>query len=138
MSEPAGPALVGARRTVTRRVLFADTDAGGRIHFTAALRWAEAVEHRLVRDLDPGCDIGTWPRRHVEATYTVALGFDDEFTLTLGVARVGGSSVGWAWAVERDGVRCVEGAYTTVHVGPDGAPEAVPERLRARLLDPAA
>jgi acyl-CoA thioesterase FadM len=129
---------VGVRRSETRRVLFVDTDAGGRIHFTAALRWAEAVEHRLVRDLAPGTDIGTWPRRHVEATYHRALAFDDEFTLTLGVARVGGSSVGWAWRVDRDGELCVEGAYTTVHVGPDGAPEAVPPALRDLLLDPAA
>ncbi|GAB2916372.1 tol-pal system-associated acyl-CoA thioesterase [Rhodococcus aerolatus] len=130
--------LTGARRTERRRVLFVDTDAGGRIHFTAALRWAEAVEHRLVRDLDPGCDIGTWPRRRVEATYHRALGFDDEFDLTLGVVRVGSTSVTWAWQVERDGAVWVEGGYTTVHVGADGAPEPVPAALRAALSDPTA
>ena len=129
--------LTGARRTEHRRVLFVDTDAGGRIHFTAALRWAEAVEHRLVRDLDPGCDIGTWPRRRVEATYHRALGFDDAFAVTLGVVRVGGSSVTWGWRVEREDAVWVEGGYTTVHVGPDGTPAAVLEPLRTRLLDPA-
>ena len=130
--------LTGARRTVRRRVLFVDTDAGGRIHVTAALRWAEAVEHRLVLDLAPGTDIGTWPRRHLEATYHRALGFDDEFELTLGVVRVGRSSVTWGWRVEREGAVWVEGGCTTVHVGSDGTPAPVPDALRARLLDPAA
>lgn len=119
-------------------MLFVDTDAGGRIHFTAPLRWVEAVEHRLVRELDPGCDIGRWPRRHVEATYHRPLGFDDEFDLHLQVVRVGASSVRWRWRVECAGRTCIEGTYTTVHVGEDGAPEPVRHELRARLTDPTA
>jgi acyl-CoA thioester hydrolase len=31
------------------RVAWVDTDAGGRIHFTAAFRWAEAAETELMR-----------------------------------------------------------------------------------------
>jgi acyl-CoA thioester hydrolase len=132
-----GPTGRGAARSERRRVLFADTDAGGRIHFTATLRWAEAVEHRLVRELDPGCDIGRWPRRHVEATYHLPLGFDDEFELRLHVERVGSTSVGWAWAVVCDGATCIEGRHTTVHVGEDGTPEPVRAELRSLLADPA-
>jgi acyl-CoA thioesterase FadM len=33
------------------RVAWVDTDAGGRIHFTAAFRWAEATETGLMREL---------------------------------------------------------------------------------------
>lgn len=127
----------GASRVQRRRVLFADTDAGGRIHFTAALRWAEAVEHSLVRELDPGCDIGRWPRRHVEATYHLPLGFDDEFELRLQVDKVGGTSVRWSWSVVCDEATCIEGRHTTVHVGEDGAPEPVRPELRTLLADPA-
>ncbi len=128
----------GASRSECRRVLFVDTDAGGRIHFTAALRWDEAVEHRLIRDLDPAGDIGRWPRRHVEATYHLPLVFDDEVEVRLQVAQVGTTSVRWLWQLARDGQICVEGQHTTVHVGLDGAPEPVPGQLGALLGDPAA
>ena len=52
------------------RVAWVDTDAGGRIHFTAVFRWAEQAETALIRRL--GLLDATWgdyPRRKVEAEY---------------------------------------------------------------------
>ena len=51
------------------RVAWVDTDAGGRIHFTAAFRWAEVAETALMRGLGLIDGWGSYPRRHVEADF---------------------------------------------------------------------
>ena len=38
------------------RVQWVDTEAGARIHFTAAFRWAEAAETALMRRLGAPCE----------------------------------------------------------------------------------
>jgi len=48
-----------------------DTDAGGRIHFTAVFRWVEAAETALMRRLDLLESWGNYPRRHVQGRHTV-------------------------------------------------------------------
>jgi len=62
---------------IQTRVAWVDTDAGARIHFTAAFRWAEEAETELMRRL--GVLKGRWgdyPRRKVEAEYLKVLRFD--------------------------------------------------------------
>src|ERR687886_388171 len=56
------PGPIHVERT---RVAWVDTDAGGRIHFTAAFRWAEAAETGLGRSLGLLQDWGDLPRRAV-------------------------------------------------------------------------
>jgi acyl-CoA thioester hydrolase len=114
------------------QVAWADTDASGRIHFTAAFRWAEAAEHALLRrlGLTPPGNADGFPRRHVEATYHRPLRFADEFDLELAAERVGRTSITYAWRVVRDGQVYVEGRTVTVHVDGDGIPAPVPEALR--------
>ena len=52
------------------RVAWVDTDTGGRIHFTAAFRWAEVTETSLYRRLGLlRGELADFPRRHVEADY---------------------------------------------------------------------
>src|SRR5207247_3063539 len=66
--------IKGAPRHVGRsRVAWIDTDAGGRIHFTAAFRWAEAAETALLRSLGLLDGWGDYPRRAVEAEYLAVL-----------------------------------------------------------------
>jgi acyl-CoA thioester hydrolase len=114
------------------RVAWADTDASGRIHFTAAFRWAEVAEHALLRrlGLSPPGNADGFPRRHVEATYHKPLRFADEFDLVLAAERVGRTSVTYAWQAIRDGQVCVEGRTVTVHVDGDGTPTPLPRALR--------
>jgi YbgC/YbaW family acyl-CoA thioester hydrolase len=114
------------------RVAWADTDASGRIHFTAAFRWAEVAEHALLRrlGLSPPGNADGFPRRHVEATYHKPLRFADEFDLVLAAERVGRTSVTYAWQAIRDGQVCVEGRTVTVHVDGDGIPAPLPRALR--------
>jgi acyl-CoA thioester hydrolase len=115
------------------RVAWVDTDAGGRIHFTAAFRWAEAAETSLMRRLGMLEEWGDYPRRHVEAEYLKVLRFEDEFELRLRVDAVGRTSVTYGWEILRGGEVCIRGNHTVVRVDRGGRAEALPESLRAQL-----
>lgn len=115
------------------RVEFADTDAGGRIHHTAALRWAERAEHQLLRSLG-WAELTRFPRRRLEVDFLVALRFGDEVVVEIAASAIGRTSIIYGWQVLRDGVRCVEGSTTCIHVDDDGRPCPVPAELRAALV----
>lgn len=117
---------------VPMRVAWVETDASGRIHNTAPLRWAEAAEHSLMRRLGLG-GVHGYPRRHVEATFHAPMAFGDEFDFVFEVERLGTTSVAYAWRAERGGVLCVEGRTVAVHVDADGRPAALPADFRAAL-----
>jgi YbgC/YbaW family acyl-CoA thioester hydrolase len=125
---------VSPRHISQSRVAWIDTDAGARIHFTAAFRWAEAAETALMRSLGfLGGDWGDYPRRAVEAEYLAVLRFEDEFEVELTVEKVGTSSITYSWEIRRlDGEVCIRGRHTAVHVGSDGRPAPLsPEARRA-------
>jgi acyl-CoA thioesterase FadM len=125
--------VTGVSERVRLRVAWVDTDAGGRIHFTAAFRWAEAAETSLRRRLGIVDDWGMYPRRRVEAEYLLVLRFEDEVELALAPERVGETSITWAWTVERGGETCVTGRHTVVHVDDEGRAAPLPEAVRAAL-----
>ena len=86
------------------RVNWVDTDASGRIHYTAALRYFEIAEHGLMRQLfggiaGPGNRPFSLPRVHVEADFKLALRYPDEFTCRARVAHVGASSVSYRFEI---------------------------------------
>jgi YbgC/YbaW family acyl-CoA thioester hydrolase len=95
------------------RVNWVDTDASGRIHYTAALRYFEVAEHSLMRKLfasggGPAERGFGLPRVHVECDYRARLGYPDEFECTARVAKVGRSSVTYGWSMPLpDGIRTV-------------------------------
>ena len=113
------------------RVAWVDTDAGGRIHFTAAFRWAEAAETALCRSLGLLEEWADFPRRAVEAEYLSVLRFEDEVEVELRPERVGRTSVTYSWDIRRGGEACVRGRHTVVHVDAEGRPAPLPERYRA-------
>lgn len=116
------------------RVAWADTDAGGRIHWSAVFRWAELAEHDLLRRLGRHADqAGPYPRRATNAIYHRPLVFDNVFDLELDVAAMGRSSVTFAWRAVHEGTLCVEGTHTVIHVGPEGRGQPWPEYLREGL-----
>ena len=116
-----------------RRVAWVDTDAGGRIHFTAVFRYAEAAETALCRELGLLEGWGDFPRRHVEAEDLRVLRFEDEVEVALAPERVGRTSVTYAWTIAIDGDVYVSGRHTVVHVDGDGRPAPLPPGLRAGL-----
>jgi YbgC/YbaW family acyl-CoA thioester hydrolase len=127
--------VIAAPRHIERsRVAWIDTDAGGRIHFTAAFRWAEAAETALMRSLVLMDEWADFPRRAVEAEYLAVLRFDDEFEIELGVERVGTSSITYGWVIRRVGGEiCIRGRHTAVHVDADGHPAPLSPQIRSAL-----
>jgi YbgC/YbaW family acyl-CoA thioester hydrolase len=116
------------------RVAWVDTDAGGRIHFTAAFRWAETAETALLRRLGfLDREWGDYPRRKVEAEYLKVLRFEDEIEVRLRVEKVGRTSVTYAWTIAKDGGAYIKGRHTVVHVDAEGHPEPLDDGLRAAL-----
>jgi acyl-CoA thioester hydrolase len=115
------------------RVAWVDTDAGGRIHFTAAFRYAEQAETALFRRLGLVDQLVDYPRRRVEADFRSVLRFEDEVAVEIRADRIGTTSITWAWQISRGGEVCVEGRHTVVHVGVDGRPAPLPDEVRDRL-----
>ncbi len=116
------------------RVGWIDTDTGGRIHFTAAFRWAEATETSLYRRLGMlNGELADYPRRHVEADFLRVLVFEDEVEVRLRVERLGTTSITYVWEVVHDETPAIEGTHTVVHVGADGRPAPLSDEVRALL-----
>jgi acyl-CoA thioester hydrolase len=118
------------------RVAWIDTDAGGRIHFSNAFRWAELAETSLLRRLGLLERWGDYPRRQVEAEFIQVLRFEDEIEVRIHVERVGRTSITYDWTISRDGSVCIAGRHTVVNVDRDGRPEPLSEGVRAALTDP--
>jgi YbgC/YbaW family acyl-CoA thioester hydrolase len=123
----------GGRYVERLRVAWVDTDAGGRIHFTAAFRYAERAETAFMRELGLVDRLVDYPRRRVEADFRAVLRFEDEVAVAIRPARIGTTSITWSWEISRDGEVCVEGRHTVVHVGADGRPAPLPDDVRERL-----
>jgi acyl-CoA thioesterase FadM len=115
------------------RVQWVDTDAGGRIHFTAAFRWAEMAEVGLRRKLGLVEGWGDYPRRRVEAEFLKVLVFEDEIDVRIRPERLGRTSITWAFEIARGTDVCVRGTLVVVHVDADGRPVPLTESERAAL-----
>lgn len=101
-----------------RRVAFADTDASGRVHFTAILRYVEETEHAFFasRGMEVMAADHGWPRVHVDCDYRAPLVFGDEADVRLVVQVVGKTSVKYTFAVKRGNQLCAEGSMVIVRV----------------------
>jgi YbgC/YbaW family acyl-CoA thioester hydrolase len=122
-------------------VAFPDTDASGRIHFTAMLRYFEAAEIEFLRSLGyryrDAPDVG-FPRVRVECEYRSAVGFDDELDIAVSVKRVGTSSYTLEFAAMKEGAVAANGSIVVVCVGRPGRAQPLPEALRKALTEAAA
>lgn len=115
------------------KVAWVDTDAGGRIHFTAVFRWVEAAETALMRRIGLIEEWSDYPRRHVEADYLKVLVFEDDVDVRLRVEGVGTTSITYAWEIAKAGEVAVQGSHTVVHVDEDGRASELPDAVRAAL-----
>jgi acyl-CoA thioester hydrolase len=121
------------------RIRFVDTDASGRIHYTALLRHFEATEFEFLRAI--GCSYISFlnegvgfPRVHVECDYLSALRCDDLISTAVSVERVGGTSFTLGFAVTVEGRAAAKGKITIVCTDPvTQRPRPVPERMAQAL-----
>ena len=116
-----------------RRVTWADTDAGGRIHFSNAFRWAEEAETALRRKLGILEGWGGYPRKRAEAEFHEVLRFEDEIAVRITPERLGTTAITWRFEITRDHEVCVDGRLVVVHVDEDGRPTPLTDDERAAL-----
>jgi YbgC/YbaW family acyl-CoA thioester hydrolase len=119
------------------RVAFVDTDASGRIHFTAMLRYFEAAELEFLRSLGfsyKDAPHTGYPRVRVECEYRSAIVFDDELDIAVAVKRIGSSSYTLEFAALKDGAVAANGIIVAVCVDRvRQKAHAMPEPLREAL-----
>ena len=118
------------------RIRFVDTDASGRINYTALFRHFEGAEFEFLRSL--GCSYvtleGGYPRVHVECDYLAALRCDDIIWTAVTVDRVGGTSFTLAFSVSVEGRLAAKGKITVVCIDRmTQRPRPLPERLSQSL-----
>jgi len=98
------------------RIRFIDTDASGRIHYTAMFRYFEAAEIEFMRTLGVSYQGRTFafPRVHVECNYRLALVHDDLIAIEVCLTQLGGSSVRLEFQTYKDGQLAASGAVVIV------------------------
>jgi len=93
------------------RILFIDTDASGRIHYTAMFRYFEAAEiefFRAIGVLHEHAGI-SFPRVHAECDYRSAIRYDDLLEIEVSVGRIGKTSVQMKFSALKAGVEAAAG-----------------------------
>lgn len=93
------------------RILFIDTDASGRIHYTAMFRYFEAAEIEFFRSIGVLHEHAgiAFPRVHVECDYRSAIVYDDLLEIEVSVGRIGTTSVQLKFRLLKDGVEAASG-----------------------------
>ncbi|MBK1835397.1 acyl-CoA thioesterase [Roseibacillus ishigakijimensis] len=118
-------------RTYSRRVAFAETDASGRVHFTALLRWVEEAEHQWLGE--QGVPVlsqeGGWPRVRIECDYRKPFVFGEEALVELQPPELGQRSLRWSFRIlSAEQEVAASGQMVTVWTGAE-----MPSEVRSRL-----
>lgn len=102
-----------------RRIAFYETDAGGIVHFSNYLRFAEEAELQALLSLGLAAYPSPYmlPRVHVEADYHLPLHFNDEIAVEAILDRIGNSSLHWRFDIRRSGDHCAQVRIVTVRTG---------------------
>lgn len=117
------------------RVRWIDTDASGRIHYTAAFRYFEIAEWELFRRAGisfKDSEVG-FPRIEVKANFLSALHVDDEIAVHIRPEKLGRTSIAFGYEVFKGDVRAISGQVTCVFIGKDERPIPIPDKVRHAL-----
>jgi len=104
----------------TRRIEFYDTDMAGIVHFANFFRFMESAEVELLRSLGIsvrlpwGGEMIGFPRVSAACDYLRPARFEDVLDVTVTVAKVGRSSVTYAFEFGKDGEVIARGTVTSV------------------------
>lgn len=126
--------------SLERTIEWVDTDAAGHQHNSVLMRFVEAAEAKLFRELGQHSYFGIAPRVRQEIDYRAKLYFGQLVSTTIIVTRIGTSSMEFAFKVwghpheGRDVVLAAEGKFVTVCV-PQGSEKSAPwpQEIRAAL-----
>jgi len=112
--------------TIQRYVEWVDTDAAGHQHNSAILRWFEACEAQLFRDIGVDDYVPTAPRVQQVVNYSARLFFGQCVTTRVGIEKIGRTSLTIAFEVFGEPfhgaqrVSAAHGHVVTVHVSAAG------------------
>jgi YbgC/YbaW family acyl-CoA thioester hydrolase len=104
----------------TRRIEFHDTDMAGIVHFSNFFRFMESAEVELLRSLGVsvrlpwGSQMIGFPRVSASCDYLRPARFEDVLDVTVSVAKVGRSSVTYAFEFGKAGEVIARGKITSV------------------------
>ena|SRR5579875_126517 len=117
------------------RIRFIDTDASGRIHYTAMFRYFESAEIEFMREV--GLVYGqpyAFPRVHVECDFRLAMVHDDLIEIEVSLTKLGTASIRLEFRALKSGDLAAAGAVVIAcmdKITQRAAP--IPPDLRARL-----
>lgn len=126
----------GAPFRFSARIRFIDTDASGRIHYTAMFRYFESAETEFLRTLGIAYlqDSFNLPRVHVECDLRLALRHDDPIEIEVGIAKLGRSSIHFAFQTFKNEEIAATGLVIVVCMDRQTQRAVpIPEALRAKL-----
>lgn len=118
------------------RIRFIDTDASGRIHYTAMFRYFESAEIEFMREY--GVIYGQtnygFPRVHVECDFFLPLVHDDLIDIEVWLTKLGRSSLHFQFRTFRSGDLAAKGAVVIACIDLKTQRAApIPDELRQRL-----
>jgi acyl-CoA thioester hydrolase len=118
------------------RIRFIDTDASGRIHYTAMFRYFESAETEFLRTLGIVYlqDTFNLPRVHVECDLKLALKHDDPIEIEVRIAKLGRSSIHFNFQTFKDGELAATGLVIVACMDLQTQRAIpIPQALRAKL-----
>jgi YbgC/YbaW family acyl-CoA thioester hydrolase len=119
------------------RIRFIDTDASGRIHYTAIFRYFESAELEFLREIGVLHEhpATAFPRVHVECDYSAAITYDDLLTIEVSIGKIGNSSVRFEFLVLKDGEEAARGAVVVACIDRQTQRAVpIPDNIREKLL----
>lgn len=125
------PLVKGRTISLERTVEWVDTDASGHQHNSVVIRWVEAAEAQLMRELDLPEYFPNAPRVQHVVNFTGMLWFGQGARVDLWVQDIGRTSLTFGFQVvsfrfgSSPGGQVASGAVTVVHV-PQGETAAQP------------
>jgi acyl-CoA thioester hydrolase len=125
----------GASVRIRQRIELCDTDITGHYHHSTVVRWVEAAERTLLREIGLA-ELPVMPRVKYDVNYRRRLWRDQIVQIDLAVAAVGRTSLSYRFAAVCTGAECVDGTLIVVVVNEDGHKRPWTEHERKLLLDP--
>lgn len=120
-----------------RRVVFSETDASGRVHFSHFFKWVEDAEHQLLRSLGVPVfsEASGWPRVSVQCDYLQPVLYDDEVEVELRLSKIGKSALHWTFRIlKARNAEVARGTMVTVYVI-EGESTKLPEAMLSALTE---
>lgn len=119
------------------RIRFIDTDASGRIHYTAMFRYFESAEIELLRTVGITYDLQRpyrFPRVHVECDFLRSIVHDDLIDIEISLAKIGRSSVRFEFRAFKDRNLAAKGTVIVACIDRETQETIpIPDDVRSRL-----